>query len=48
MGAFDEHIWTSPINAIKMVETLEQAMIKVDNKNAEIYKKNSNKEDYPI
>ena len=40
-GAFDEHIWTSPKNAIKMVETLEKTMEELDNKNAEKYKENS-------
>ena len=40
-GSFDEHIWTSPANAIKMVEVLEQAIEEIDSKNSEIYKKNS-------
>ncbi|MBQ3409076.1 MAG: zinc ABC transporter substrate-binding protein [Clostridia bacterium] len=40
-GAFDEHIWTSPKNAIKMVNTLEEAMEKIDGGNAEKYKKNA-------
>ncbi|MBR3163315.1 MAG: zinc ABC transporter substrate-binding protein [Clostridia bacterium] len=42
-GAFDEHIWTSPKNAIKMVEVLEKTMEEIDNNNAEKYKKNSEK-----
>ena len=42
-GAFDEHIWTSPKNAIKMVNVLEKAMEKVDSENANIYKENANK-----
>lgn len=41
-GAFDEHIWTSPENAIKMVEALEKEMEKIDSKNAENYKRNAN------
>lgn len=41
-GAFDEHIWTSPENAIKMVEALEKEMEKIDSNNAENYKKNAN------
>lgn len=41
-GAFDEHIWTSPDNAIKMVEALEKEMEKIDSNNAENYKKNAN------
>lgn len=40
-GAFDEHIWTSPANAIKMVETLEKAMEEIDETNKEKYKTNA-------
>lgn len=40
-GAFDEHIWTSPSNAIKMVQTLEKAMEEIDSENANKYKANS-------
>ena len=40
-GAFDEHIWTSPANAIKMVESLENAMEEIDNSNTEKYKTNA-------
>ena len=42
-GAFDEHIWTSPANAIKMVNSLEKAMEEVDNSNASKYKQNAEK-----
>ena len=42
-GAFDEHIWTSPANAIKMVQTLEKAMEEIDSENANKYKENSEK-----
>ena len=42
-GAFDEHIWTSPSNAIKMVQTLEKAMEEIDSENANKYKANSEK-----
>ncbi len=42
-GSFDEHIWTSPENAIKMVYALEQAMEKIDKNNANIYKENADK-----
>ena len=42
-GAFDEHIWTSPSNAIKMVESLEKAMEEIDSENADKYKRNSEK-----
>ena len=40
-GSFDEHIWTSPKNAIKMVEELEKEMEKLDSENATIYKQNA-------
>lgn len=40
-GAFDEHIWTSPANAVKMVNALEKAMEKIDNANASKYKANA-------
>ncbi len=42
-GAFDEHIWTSPENAIKMVKALEKEMEKIDGTNAEKYKENAEK-----
>ena len=42
-GAFDEHIWTSPSNAIKMVQTLEKAMEEIDSQNSSKYKENSEK-----
>ena len=42
-GVFDEHIWTSPQNAIKMVNALEKAMEKIDSENANTYKENANK-----
>lgn len=40
-GAFDEHIWTSPENAIKMVNALEKTMEKIDNENSNKYKENA-------
>ena len=40
-GAFDEHIWTSPINAIKMVNALENAMEEIDFENASKYRENA-------
>lgn len=40
-GAFDEHIWTSPANAIKMVEILENTMAEIDSSKAEQYKTNA-------
>ncbi len=40
-GAFDEHIWTSPQNAIKMINVLEKALEKTDSENSNIYKENA-------
>lgn len=40
-GAFDEHIWTSPKNAIVMINALEKAMEEIDRENANTYKKNA-------
>ena len=40
-GAFDEHIWTSPTNAILMMEYLSDNFSKKDPENQEIYKNNS-------
>ena len=40
-GAFDEHIWTSPANAIIMVNTLEKAMEEIDSENSAMYKANA-------
>ncbi|MBQ9657961.1 MAG: zinc ABC transporter substrate-binding protein, partial [Clostridia bacterium] len=42
-GAFDEHIWTSPSNAIKMVNSLEKAMEEIDSQNSEKYRENADK-----
>ena len=40
-GAFDEHIWTSPSNAIKMVKYLSEQFCNLDNENKDIYEKNA-------
>ena len=40
-GAFDEHIWTSPSNAIKMVEYLNEKFANLDSNNKEEYQKNT-------
>lgn len=40
-GAFDEHIWTAPDNAIKMVQALEKAMEEIDSQNKDMYKNNA-------
>lgn len=41
-GAFDEHIWTSPENAKKMVKYLAEELSKIDLSNADKYMKNAN------
>ena len=40
-GAFDEHIWTSPANAIQMVNYLNEKFAKLDSEHKEIYNKNT-------
>ena len=42
-GAFDDHIWTSPKNAIKMVQALEKAVEELDSINSLKYKENAEK-----
>ncbi len=39
----DEHIWTSPLNAIKIVEMLKDEIINKDPENKDIYLKNAQK-----
>lgn len=36
----DEHIWTSPDNAVLMLKEICESMIEIDGKNADIYTKN--------
>ena len=40
-SAFDEHIWSSPKNAIKMVKYLSNKFSEIDENNKEIYNKNA-------
>lgn len=40
-GAFDEHIWTSPANAIIMINSLEKAMEELDPENSSQYQGNA-------
>ncbi len=40
---YDEHIWTSPKNAIKLVNAIYEAIIKKDETNKETYLNNKNK-----
>lgn len=41
LHAFDEHIWSSPNNAIKMLNVLKDIIIEMDNKNKDIYEQNA-------
>ena len=40
-GEFDEHVWTSPKNAMLMVDAIAAAMGKADAANADAYKQNA-------
>ena len=40
---YDEHVWTSPINAIKIINKLKDEVIKIDKDNKKIYEDNANK-----
>ena len=42
-GAFDEHIWSSPANSIKMMNYICEKISSLDEKNREFYKENSEK-----
>lgn len=38
----DEHVWTSPVNAIKITKKISEALCKIDSKNSDFYNKNAN------
>ncbi len=38
---YDEHVWTSPLNAIEIVRAISAELISADSKNAEVYAKNT-------
>lgn len=38
---YDEHVWTSPANAIEIVSAISEAMQSTDKANAELYRKNA-------
>lgn len=40
---YDEHIWTSPINAIKIVEKINEVLDKLDEQNANTFDENAQK-----
>lgn len=39
-GHADEHIWTAPENAVLMIEKICEGIIKIDSKNAGVYREN--------
>lgn len=39
---YDEHIWTSPVNAIKMVEKISEEIKSIDINNTSLYENNTN------
>ena len=39
---YDEHIWTSPINAIKIVKSLKDSIVNIDKDNSNLYESNTN------
>ena len=38
--SYDPHIWTSPVNAMKMVENVTESLVKLDEAYSEYYKQN--------
>lgn len=44
----DPHIWTSPVNAMKMVESIEQAIVKLDMENEQYYEDNAHSYIYQL
>ncbi len=40
---YDEHVWTSPLNAIEIVKAISSELISVDGENEEIYTKNTDR-----
>ena len=40
---YDEHVWTSPLNAIKIAEAIKDAVVKADSNGAEEYEANFEK-----
>ena len=42
-GEYDEHVWTSPLNAVEIVEAISFSLQQTDNENAEAYAVNTEK-----
>ncbi|MGN0374443.1 MAG: metal ABC transporter substrate-binding protein, partial [Butyrivibrio sp.] len=40
---WDEHVWTSPVNAITICEAITEALVNADKDNADVYRSNSEK-----
>lgn len=40
---YDEHVWTSPRNATKIIESISKEIIDIDNDNKELYESNTKK-----
>lgn len=40
---YDEHVWTSPKNVVKIVDKINHTMAEIDSKNKVVYQKNSKK-----
>lgn len=38
---YDEHVWTSPVNAVKIIKKITETACTLDEKNSEEYKRNS-------
>lgn len=38
---YDEHVWTSPLNAMRIIEGIRDALCEIDPDGAEIYRKNA-------
>lgn len=40
-GVYDEHVWTSPVNAIRLTEAVRDALAELDPEHAEDYRRNA-------
>ncbi|GHV82949.1 high-affinity zinc uptake system binding-protein ZnuA [Spirochaetia bacterium] len=40
-AAYDEHVWTSPINAMRIVQTITETLCTADTANADFYRQNA-------
>ncbi|MBO5936402.1 MAG: zinc ABC transporter substrate-binding protein [Clostridia bacterium] len=42
-GEYDEHVWTSPLNAVEIVEAISFSLQQTDNENAQVYAETTEK-----